>query len=175
MILLNSKIASIVLEICLTSMLQPMSSHTGLKNTCPELLALAELESLFNYKAVGQVGERGLFQIRPEMWGEVHPSSVAKQTKKALEMLSYIKTQCRPDADYSHIVCWNVGINKGRLIQKNKPGPYRKKYIKLVKKWKNWYEQETTRNLLFTYLHRTLGTKRVVASETLVQPIFRED
>ena len=155
---LNPKIVNTVLEICLTSIMhQP--AYNNLKNTCPELLALAELESSFNYKAVGQVGERGLFQIRPEMWGEVHTSSVAKQTKKALKILSYIKTQCRPDVNYSHIVCWNVGINKGRLIQKNKPGPYRKKYIKLVKKWKIWYEQETTRKILFTHLYRIFDTE----------------
>lgn len=168
------KLLSVILEICLTSMSSQPVSHTG-SSTCPEVLALAELESSFNYKAVGAIGERGLFQIRPEMWGAVHPSSIAKQTKKALEMLVYIKSQCKPDTDYSHIVCWNVGITKGRSIQKNKPGPYRKKYIKLVKKWKNWYEQETTRNLLLTHLYRSYSSKRMVATETLVSPVFGAD
>lgn len=169
--MITEKLISVAMEICVTALMLQPASHTG--PSCPELLALAELESTFNPKAIGTVGEVGLYQIRPEYWGRV-PKSIVGQTKKAHSMLSVLKVACASKADLDYIACWNVGITKGqKLLSHNKGGPYRTKFKKLTKKWKKWYEKEETRKVLFAHLYRSYSTKRMVASETLVLSISR--
>lgn len=49
---------------------------------CQEALAVAQCESRLDPGAVGRYGERGLFQVWPEMWGPV-PSDPAGQAAQA--------------------------------------------------------------------------------------------
>lgn len=165
--MITENILNIAIEICMTTLMLQSVSPTG--PACPELLALAELESTFNPKAIGAVGEIGLYQMRPEYFGKI-PSSIKGQTKKAFELLTKLKTnECKTDRKFAYIACWNVGITKGRkVINAGRPGPYRTNFKKLVSKWKNWYEKEETRHILSSNLYRTYSTKRMVATETLV-------
>lgn len=152
-------INSTVLNICLTALMNNFN--------CPEMLALAELESSFRPAAIGKVGEQGLYQMRPEFFGKV-PKDVQGQTKKAIITLKWIKTKCQKDATLQYILCWNVGTNKGRSMLKSKAGPYRLNYIKLAKKWELWYNTKYARNLLLTNLLRFDSTSAMAKKETLV-------
>ena len=171
--LLSSKlISSTIIKICLTSMLHATSNENTV--TCPEILALAELESSFDINAVGKVGERGLYQVRPEFWG-MPPKSVEGQTRHALTILSRLKSECNVKTvnNYLYLACWNVGTAKGKTLRRNKTGPYRQRYIKLLNKWKKWYDQEETRYILFTNLRSLHSTKNLVKAETLVSTVCK--
>jgi hypothetical protein len=149
-----------LLNICITAMIN--------NTNCPEVLALAELESSFNKNAIGAVGEKGLFQIRPEYYGKV-PKTVQGQTEQVLEVLKYVRGRCQKDISMNWILCYNVGVTKGRTMLKSKKGPYRLNYIKLVGKWKKWYERKETRNILLTELFNRTRTQNMVKAQRLVQ------
>lgn len=52
---------------------------------CGEALRVAWCESRFDPQAVGEAGERGLFQVLPHVWGPV-PAEPAGQVAQAHEI-----------------------------------------------------------------------------------------
>jgi hypothetical protein len=57
-------------------------SISGHPHWASEAVAVARCESTFQLDAVGNLGEQGLWQIRPEFWGSV-PQDVYGQVKLA--------------------------------------------------------------------------------------------
>lgn len=99
-------------------------SHAGMKEDIarvaydmgedPLLLqAIAKVESSFNPKARGKIGEIGLFQIRPE-YHPIRPEmNVREQTRVAIKLLKALKVECGK----KFLQCWNMG--PARTAQKN--------------------------------------------------------
>jgi hypothetical protein len=88
-------------------------------------LAIAEVESGLNPKAVGALGELGVFQLRPEYHGK-NLQELKRNSEVAMRYLVEIKAAC---ADYgeAYFICWNLGPNYRRLKH-----PTRFEYFKRV-------------------------------------------
>lgn len=70
-------------------------------------LAIVEVESGCDHSRVGSIGERGLFQLRPEFHG-IHEEK-HKHIDKALEYLVYLKKRCYPKFQNEWFLCYNIG------------------------------------------------------------------
>lgn len=77
------------------------------------LQAIAKVESSFNPKARGKIGEIGLFQIRPEYHPISPEMNVREQTRVAIKLLKALKVECGK----KFLQCWNMG--SARTAQKN--------------------------------------------------------
>jgi hypothetical protein len=119
---------------------------------CSEVLSIAEIESSFNPKAVGSLGELGLFQTRPEFWGKA-PKELEAQIRHGVSAIKQVKRKCST----SIATCWNVGTTKAKSI-KTKTGPYRTKFNKYEKKWSRFYDTNKS-NFYFAQLYSGISTK----------------
>lgn len=88
-------------------------------------LAIAKVESGFNPKAVGAIGELGLFQLRPEFHA-VEPGRINHNARIAMRYLRHVKALCKPDYGDAWFVCFNTGPNKRVKV------PYEFPYYKKV-------------------------------------------
>ena len=88
-------------------------------NLDPKLLtAIAEVESKFNSHAVGDLGELGLFQLRPEFHPTVKEGDDRSNIEAAAKYLAYVKDRCEPTYGDAWFVCFNHGQNKRLLAPK---------------------------------------------------------
>jgi len=81
------------------------------------MLAMAQVESNYNTKAQGSRGEVGLFQLRPEFFGDAASTDARVNSKAAARYLILLKKKC---AAYGKawFVCFNTGPNrKAKLKQ----------------------------------------------------------
>ena len=157
-------ISAVILQICIAA----SSLGTGQNvPTCPEVLAIAEIESGFNPGAVGGVGEIGLFQIRPEYWG--NPGrNIQGQIRQGLKVLGIIKARCFKDLTQDWISCHNVGVSRGKRLKGSKKGPYRLKYIKVADKWRKWYDSNKSQ-ILLENMRSSYSSSVMVKTETFLQ------
>lgn len=74
------------------------------------LQAIAFVESSYNPKAIGKLGELGLFQLRPE-FHEIKPNMTTKQqTLVAIKYIKKLKSQCGE----KFLQCWNMGPRRAK-------------------------------------------------------------
>jgi hypothetical protein len=78
----------------------------------PDLaLAIARVESGLNYKAVGRLGEVGLFQLRPE-YHTAELGDIEQNIDTAVRYLATVRERCKADYGNAWFVCFNHGPNK---------------------------------------------------------------
>ena len=95
-------------------------------------LAIAQVESSFNPKAVGKIGEVGLFQFRPDMF-DVHQSrTLEKQIKMAMIHFADLKKRCGKEV---WVVCHNRGVVGTKRLTNPKLTDYYKKVAKFKKQF----------------------------------------
>ncbi len=131
-------LSSVVLQICFQAALSAFP--------CAEALALAEIESSLNYKAIGALKEVGLWQQRPEYWGNIPTKSLTMQIKKGIIDLKYVRYHCYPMLGAGWAACWNIGITKAKGLKtkiRKVDGPYVWKYKQAVAKWNSILKQKT--------------------------------
>lgn len=94
-------------------------------------ISVAEVESSMNVKAVGAVGEIGLFQIRPE-----YSRLSREELKDPLNnivigtlKLREAKNKCKHQKDNTWVICYNRGIAGGSKVE----DPYKNEYFLKVK------------------------------------------
>ncbi len=94
--------------------------------------AVAKTESRFNPKAVGGLGEVGLFQIRPEFSRFPKHKLFDVQTNiiAGLELLREAKLKCAHKLNKTFLVCYNAGLSGGKKIKRPELFPYYKKVYK---------------------------------------------
>lgn len=90
-------------------------------------LAVAQQESNLNPKAIGALGERGIYQIRPQF----HKEYTVKQLEDPLinievgiNYLSKMKHECYHRDNINYLVCWNGGPQLGRRVKHPELFPY---------------------------------------------------
>lgn len=76
------------------------------------LQSIAFIESSFNPKAIGRIGEIGLFQLRPEYHLISLNTSVKQQTLTAIKYLQKLKIQC----GRKFLQCWNMGPTRAKKL-----------------------------------------------------------
>ena len=77
-------------------------------------IAIAKVESNFNPRAVGSLGEIGLFQVRPEF------ASVSRKElfrpriniQEGVRMLLFARKYCPHNLDMTYVTCYNSGIHR---------------------------------------------------------------
>lgn len=77
------------------------------------LLAISKVESSYNKKAIGKVGEIGLFQLRPEFFNININMNIEEQAHIAIDLLQKLKVRCKE----RFLQCWNMGTT--RALKKN--------------------------------------------------------
>lgn len=94
-------------------------------------LAIAKTESNFNPTAIGQVGEVGLFQVRPE-YSKYSTKALMNPTtniKEGLRILKNAQEKCNHRVNNTWVVCYNTGIAYAKRIKYPMLFPYYKKVM----------------------------------------------
>jgi soluble lytic murein transglycosylase-like protein len=108
-------------------------------------ISIAKMESTFNHKAVGRVGEIGVFQIRPEFVEETSKQLFDPKTniKRGIKLLKYAQRRCKYKKNKQFVICYNRGISGGNRIK----NPHKVKYyLKLLKTYAQ-VKKETGKHL----------------------------
>jgi hypothetical protein len=94
------------------------------------LLGIAFTESSFNPRARGSIGERGLYQLRPEYFGADASDCPRTNARAAAEHLIWLRKRpaCKKLGKY-HYLCHNIGATAARKISltEARKHPYTKK------------------------------------------------
>lgn len=95
----------------------------------PELaLAIAHVESNFNPNAIGSLGERGVFQLRPEFFG--HPATIDQHVHVAIFYMKSFKGRCIAMYGEAWFICYNYGPY--RKVQSPQKTAYYKKVMAAI-------------------------------------------
>lgn len=91
--------------------------------------AVAKTESKFNPKAVGSIGEIGIFQVRPEFsrFPKHKLFDINTNIIAGLELLQQAKNRCKHKANKTWLTCYNAGISGAKKIKRPELFPYYKK------------------------------------------------
>lgn len=103
---------------------------TAIKHgVCPKLaVAIAKTESGLNPYVIGDLGEIGLFQLRPE-FHDVKLGNIRYNIEIAIRYLKYIESRCQSKYGEAWFICYNTGPNRSNLVQYPLEFPYYKKVI----------------------------------------------
>lgn len=114
----------LVVAICLIASIGNAQTKAEVEKTIREMavdhgidpdlaVAIAEVESGLNPNAVGQLGELGVFQLRPE-FHDVRRGDKRHNVKVAMRYMNQLMKDC---AHYGSawFVCWNLGPHYKRL------------------------------------------------------------
>jgi len=96
------------------------------------MLAIAYVESSFNPKAKGKIGEVGLFQFRPDMYNVDKKMTYKQQIAFAVKHFKSLEVKCGKIS----IVCHNYGITGAKKLKDPKLTTYYKKVTAAKKKFR---------------------------------------
>lgn len=92
-------------------------------------LSVIQVESGFNHKAVGLLGEIGLMQLRPEYVDKsVNLFDPEINIKLGIKKLADVKKSCYHKKNKTFVICYNLGVKGGSRIKY----PYKFSYYKKV-------------------------------------------
>lgn len=111
----------------LVALVAALSREYGLEPA--DVNAIIQVESKWDASAVGQLGEIGLLQLRPEYFPINTHTPIEAQLRIGIRHLSAIKARCPHREGLDWVICHNVGI-KGALKFKH---PSKFIYVKKVK------------------------------------------
>jgi soluble lytic murein transglycosylase-like protein len=97
--------------------------------------AIVQTESSFNPKAIGEVGEVGLFQIRPEHTKYTPEQLLDPETNvvAGLEILKGYKQRCKFQKRKMFVVCYNMGVAGAYRLKRPLDNKYyRKVYLQYL-------------------------------------------
>lgn len=97
------------------------------------LTAIAFIESSFNPKAKGSLGEVGLFQFLPTYF-KLKDKRIETQVQTAINHYNFLTKHC---PDVSIALAWNLGCNGAKKIKKPKEFAYYVKFKKYRAQFKN--------------------------------------
>lgn len=108
-------------------------SYAHVYKVDPQLaVSVARVESKLNPRALGKLGEVGLFQIRPE-YSKYSVAQLYDPTiniKEGLRILAEAKNGCRHKKEHTFLVCYNAGLTGGGKMTKPAEFAYYKKVMK---------------------------------------------
>lgn len=98
----------------------------------PDLaVAIAKVESSFDTTKVGELGEIGLYQLRPE-FHKFNERDIAEQIRVAIKYLAYVKTRCYKKYQDAWFICFNTGPYRKHRIKRPKEFDYYKKVMGVI-------------------------------------------
>lgn len=121
------------MDVALLSLLIQYSNYYGID---PQLsLAVAKVESSLNPKAIGPLGEIGLFQLRPEYFKKYTINQLFDpriNIKLGIKHIYEKKKICKHQDNYSYILCYNLGEGGASRVKHPKKFPYYKKIMQTL-------------------------------------------
>lgn len=75
-------------------------------------LAIAQVESNFNPKAIGTQGEVGVFQLHPRVFPSAKYLTNEQRIKMGITHLLWWQKHCPVKDGYTWVVCYNAGYRK---------------------------------------------------------------
>ena len=109
-------------------------------NIDPHLaVAVATVESRLNPKAVGGVGEIGLFQLKPASvphYSKPDLFNPVLNITAGLEYLKYSKERCHTRENFTWLICYNAGVKGAKKIKDPTQFDYYKKVTKTKRELK---------------------------------------
>jgi len=97
---------------------------------------MVQVESSGDATKVGELGEIGLLQLRPEYFG-----TKLRDPKHNIEMgvkhLAYLQHACPFKEDSSYTICYNVGVVGAKKVKFPKKNKY---YLSVMKEYKKLTE-----------------------------------
>ena len=121
---MNTAILSLILAI---------APHFGIDANIAKAIALQE--SSLNPRAIGPVGEIGLFQVRPK-YSKFKRKDLFNPIINIVEgmrMLQFAKKHCKHRKGKTWIVCYNLGVTGGSKVNYPKKFEYYKKVMRRMK------------------------------------------
>lgn len=105
-------------------------------------LAVAEVESRYNAKAIGGAGEIGLFQIHPTVAKKLGYTKKqllrpATNIRVGLRMLRDAKATCIYRGGLTYLVCYNYGRANAKKIKHPNSFPYVRKVREKIQRLKH--------------------------------------
>lgn len=104
--------------------------------------AIVEIESMYDISMTGELGEIGLFQLRPEYFSGRSLRDVRINVKLGVKHLNYMKDNCKHQRKKTYIICYNAGISGGEKIRHPELFPYYKKIMIVYKRLKKDFIKE---------------------------------
>ena len=90
------------------------------------ILAIIEVESNFNVKALGKAGEIGLMQLHPRYFSNI-PQGIVGNIDMGVKYLAYTRKHCSHKNGIEFVTCYNRGTK--RKLSKPKLTPYYRKVV----------------------------------------------
>jgi soluble lytic murein transglycosylase-like protein len=118
----------------ITEMVNLITVVAQLNGVSPQLaVAVASVESKMNPKAVGSVGEIGLFQVKPSSVGLSRQQLFDPATNivAGVEYLKHVKKHCHTKEDFTFVICYNAGVTGAKRIKHPKQFSYYKKVMEV--------------------------------------------
>lgn len=112
------------------------SSKTFAQNlvNMPLIIAVAQVETNFNPKAIGTKGERGMWQIYPKMHPQIAVNApINVQMRYVDAYLTQLRRTCYPILKEAWIVCYNYGPAKAKKLAFPKKTAYYRKIQEALK------------------------------------------
>jgi Transglycosylase SLT domain len=115
------------------NLLVAIKLYASMFNLSPNLIAaVITVESSQNPRTIGQVGEIGLMQVRPEY--HKHAKGLlfvpTYNIKEGAKRLAEAKRYCKHKIDYQWVVCYNRGLIGGARLKDPSTDSY---YLKVRK------------------------------------------
>lgn len=105
-------------------------------------LAVVRQETNFNNNVVGDVGEIGLFQVRPEYVSNYSKKELQNpeiNIKVGIMLLKDAKKRCKHQRNLEWLVCYNAGIVGGSKYKYPSKAEYVIRVNKFYEEYKNAY------------------------------------
>lgn len=96
-------------------------------------VSIAQVESNLDPCKIGDLGEYGLFQLRPE-YHKTKLCDIDNHVETAVKYLVYVKKRCTKKYGNAWFICFNTGPNRKHVIKKPKQFNYYIKVIEVMKK-----------------------------------------
>jgi len=110
--------------------------YSSLAGIDPALtLAVIKVESNFNQRATGSVGEIGLMQVHPKFVAIPKHKlyNININIREGVRNLANSKLRCKHRESYTFLVCYNAGITGGSKIKNPRAFTYYKRVMKEYK------------------------------------------
>jgi hypothetical protein len=144
------------------------------QNVDPYLVAaVVQVESQFNANRVGDLGEIGLMQLRPEYFSKENPQRLFNPRRNieiGVRYLKEVQAHCKYKSAHTFVVCYNAGITGGSRLLRPKEFAY---YLKIDKAYSEMKSDKVFEKLAFLMGYNSRKSRRsLFLSGTQVIPLL---
>lgn len=150
--------------------------YSGMYNINPAMVvAIIQTESQFNERALSYTNDRGYMQLNPKSFPQYKADDLYNpeiNIREGVKYLAQMRKECSHKLDDTWLICFNLGVNKAKLVKHPKLFPYYRK-VKLVMK-KNLEEgQKVVVEKMFDLRLPGVGIYRGISQDSYTKGYLR--